>query len=212
MNYNGTFQKMDLWYNWLNSRNFNIIQNQLGNKLTYDLEWNNDTSYVYTMDDSNLECQVLHVEVGILKPNWLDSSNYLSQHYMDGFFAMFERRYWMKNSIERWMFQWVFLRDEVVLFRMAIFLGVGIMWSSLLIQRSSGRLTSFDVCCVDSGCCLLVFPISGVCYTLIGLLHQWRVRRQRTSLKLDHHRHWYVQVQMQPNSQFSITIAYELKA
>ncbi|KAL7185523.1 hypothetical protein ACSBR2_027464 [Camellia fascicularis] len=67
--------------------------NQLGNKLTYDLEWNNGTSYVYTLDDSDLECQVLHVEVEILKPNWLNGANYLGQHYMDGFFfAMFRRR------------------------------------------------------------------------------------------------------------------------
>ncbi|KAL7246969.1 hypothetical protein ACSBR2_001976 [Camellia fascicularis] len=81
MNHNGTLQKTDLWYNWLNSRNFNIIQNQLGNKLTYDLEWNN---YVYTLDDSDPKYQVLHVKIGILKPNWLDGTNY-GQHYMDGF-------------------------------------------------------------------------------------------------------------------------------
>ncbi|CAL5444332.1 unnamed protein product [Camellia sinensis] len=85
MNRSGTLQKTDLWYDWPNGRNFNIIQNQLGNKVTYDLEWNNGTSYVYTLDDSDPECQVLHVEVGILRPNWLDGANYLGQHYMDGF-------------------------------------------------------------------------------------------------------------------------------
>ncbi|KAI7985336.1 Uncharacterized protein LOK49_LG14G01345 [Camellia lanceoleosa] len=58
MNRSGTLQKTDLWYDWPNGRNFNIIQNQLGNKVTYDLEWNNGTSYVYTLDDSDPECQV----------------------------------------------------------------------------------------------------------------------------------------------------------
>ncbi|XVF49493.1 hypothetical protein PTKIN_Ptkin04bG0017600 [Pterospermum kingtungense] len=83
MNNSGTLQKTDLWYDWPNSRNFNIIQNQLG-KLTYDLEWDNGTSYIYTMD-SNKECRVLHFPVGILRPNWLDGANYLGQHEKDGF-------------------------------------------------------------------------------------------------------------------------------
>ncbi|CAL5361728.1 unnamed protein product [Camellia sinensis] len=84
MNRSGTLQKTDLWYDWPNGRNFNIIQNQLG-KLTYDLEWNNGTSYIYTLDDSEPECQVLHFEVGLLRPNWLDGAEYLGQRYMDGF-------------------------------------------------------------------------------------------------------------------------------
>ncbi|GMQ09462.1 hypothetical protein CsSME_00052834 [Camellia sinensis var. sinensis] len=84
MNRSGTLQKTDLWYDWPNGRNFNIIQNQLG-KLTYDLEWNNGTSYIYTLDDSDPECQVLHFEVGLLRPNWLDGAEYLGQRYMDGF-------------------------------------------------------------------------------------------------------------------------------
>ncbi|XP_022738252.1 uncharacterized protein At4g14100-like [Durio zibethinus] len=83
MNNSGTLQKVDLWYDWPNGRNFNIIQNQLG-KLTYDLEWDNGTSYIYTLD-SNKECRVLHFDVGILRPNWLDGANYLGQQEKDGF-------------------------------------------------------------------------------------------------------------------------------
>nr|GLL21668.1 uncharacterized protein At4g14100-like [Ipomoea trifida] len=79
----GTLQMIDLWYDWPNGRNFNIIQNQLGN-LVYDLEWNNGTSFIYTLDSSR-ECQVLDVPVGILRPDWLDGANYLGQKYMDGF-------------------------------------------------------------------------------------------------------------------------------
>ncbi|KAE8657172.1 mitochondrial substrate carrier family protein [Hibiscus syriacus] len=80
MNNSGTLQKVDLWYDWPNGRNFNIIQNQLG-KLTYDLEWDNGTSFIYT----NKECRVLHFDVGVLRPNWLDGANYLGQQHKDGF-------------------------------------------------------------------------------------------------------------------------------
>ncbi|XP_010250495.1 PREDICTED: uncharacterized protein At4g14100-like [Nelumbo nucifera] len=83
MNSSGTLQIVDLWYDWPNGRNFNIIQNQLG-KLLYDLEWNNGTSFYYTLD-SNQECRIRHFEVGILRPNWLDGANYLGQEYVDGF-------------------------------------------------------------------------------------------------------------------------------
>ncbi|KAE8664441.1 mitochondrial substrate carrier family protein [Hibiscus syriacus] len=50
-------------------------------KLTYDLEWDNGTSFIYT----NKECRVLHFEVGVLRPNWLDEANYLGQQHKDGF-------------------------------------------------------------------------------------------------------------------------------
>ncbi|KAI4336442.1 hypothetical protein L6164_014970 [Bauhinia variegata] len=83
MNSSGTLQMVDLWYDWPNGRNFNIIQNQLG-KLLYDLEWNNGTSFYYTLD-STQECRTRHFEVGILLPNWLDGANYLGQRYVDGF-------------------------------------------------------------------------------------------------------------------------------
>ncbi|XP_062028703.1 uncharacterized protein At4g14100-like [Rosa rugosa] len=83
VNNSGALQILDLWYDWPNGRNFNIIQNQLG-KLKYDLEWDNGTSYVYTLD-SDRECRVLHFEVGILRPNWLDGATYLGQRHVDGF-------------------------------------------------------------------------------------------------------------------------------
>ncbi|XP_059641259.1 uncharacterized protein At4g14100-like [Cornus florida] len=83
MNNSGTLQMVDLWYDWTGGRNFNIIQYQLG-KLLYDLEWDNGTSYIYTLD-SNRECRVLNFSVGILRPNWLQGANYLGQQYRDGF-------------------------------------------------------------------------------------------------------------------------------
>ncbi|CAN6485635.1 unnamed protein product [Victoria cruziana] len=83
MNSTGKLQIVDLWYDWPNGRNFNIIQDQLG-KLLYDLEWTNGTSFYYTLD-ANKECKVRHFEVGILPPNWLDGANYLGQERVDGF-------------------------------------------------------------------------------------------------------------------------------
>ncbi|KAA8529970.1 hypothetical protein F0562_034426 [Nyssa sinensis] len=83
MNYTGSLQLIDLWYDWPKGRNFNIIQDQLG-KLLYDLEWNNGTSFFYTLDSSK-ECRTAQLEVGILRPNWLDGANYLGQQHVDGF-------------------------------------------------------------------------------------------------------------------------------
>ncbi|KAM7274129.1 hypothetical protein ACFE04_028793 [Oxalis oulophora] len=82
-NKTGFLQVTDLWYDWPNGRNFNIIQKQLG-ELLYDLEWDNGTSYIYTLD-SNKECNVLHFSVGILRPDWLDGATYLGQERIDGF-------------------------------------------------------------------------------------------------------------------------------
>ncbi|KAL3343435.1 hypothetical protein AABB24_027124 [Solanum stoloniferum] len=82
-NSKGNLQIVDLWYDFPNGRNFNIIQNQLG-KLLYDLEWNNHTSFYYTLD-ANKECRVMHFPVGLLRPTWLQDGNYLGQRNMDGF-------------------------------------------------------------------------------------------------------------------------------
>ncbi|QHO02264.1 hypothetical protein S245_045004 [Arachis hypogaea] len=71
-NRSGSLHKVDLWYDWPNGRNFNIIQHQLG-VLTYDLEWDNGTSYC-TLHPFNTTCKVVHFDVGILRPNWLDGA------------------------------------------------------------------------------------------------------------------------------------------
>lgn len=83
MNYSGSLSLIDLWYDWTNGRNFNIIQDQLGSVL-YDLEWNNGTSFFYSLD-STKQCSSAQLEVGILRPNWLDGAEYLGQETVDGF-------------------------------------------------------------------------------------------------------------------------------
>ncbi|KAK4371858.1 hypothetical protein RND71_007242 [Anisodus tanguticus] len=84
VNYTGSLSLIDLWYDWTNGRNFNIIQDQLG-KLLYDLEWNNGTVFRYTLDDDKEECSSSLIDVGILRPNWLDGATYLGQQFVDGF-------------------------------------------------------------------------------------------------------------------------------
>ncbi|KAM7487063.1 hypothetical protein LguiB_024547 [Lonicera macranthoides] len=87
MNYSGELQVIDLWYDWTNGRNFNIIQYQLGDVL-YDLEWNNGTSFFYTTTnttDKETYCSSAQLEVGILRPNWLEGANYVGQRHLDGF-------------------------------------------------------------------------------------------------------------------------------
>lgn len=84
MNYSGALSMIDLWYDWPNGRNFNIIQDQLGGPPLYDLEWNNGTSFFYTLS-SPLSCRSAQLDVGILRPNWLSGATYLGQEYVDGF-------------------------------------------------------------------------------------------------------------------------------
>ncbi|RZC62167.1 hypothetical protein C5167_023925 [Papaver somniferum] len=81
MNFSGSNEIINLWYDWTNGRNFNIIQKQLGG-ITYDCEWNNGTSFFWTSDK---KCSNAQLEVGILTPNWLDGANYLGQQKIDGF-------------------------------------------------------------------------------------------------------------------------------
>ncbi|XP_010525636.1 PREDICTED: uncharacterized protein At4g14100-like isoform X2 [Tarenaya hassleriana] len=83
INNSGSLQKTDLWYDWVNGRNFNIIQKQLG-ELTYDLEWNNGTSFYYTLGESG-KCREITFEVGILRPNWLEDAEYVGVRHVDGF-------------------------------------------------------------------------------------------------------------------------------
>ncbi|EPS68692.1 transferase, transferring glycosyl groups [Genlisea aurea] len=83
VNYSGSLSLIDLWYDWPNGRNFNIIQSQLGSVL-YDLEWNNGTQFVYSLD-STRKCRAVQLEVGILRPDWLDGAVYLGREKVDGF-------------------------------------------------------------------------------------------------------------------------------
>ncbi|XP_050120580.1 uncharacterized protein At4g14100-like [Malus sylvestris] len=76
-------QLSELWYDWPRGRNVNIFQKQLGEVL-YDIEWNNGTSFYYSVGD-NGSCEVMGFEVGIPRPDFLDGAEYLGTEVTDGF-------------------------------------------------------------------------------------------------------------------------------
>lgn len=85
MNFSGALQLIDLWYDWPNGRNFNIVRDQLSPTLLYDLEWNNGTSFFYTLGGDSPSCRTAQLEVGILRPGWLEGAAYLGRRRVDGF-------------------------------------------------------------------------------------------------------------------------------
>lgn len=117
MNYTGILQVIDLWYDWTNGRNFNIIQHQLG-VVYYDLEWNNGTSFLYTLDSSK-ECSTVQLEVGILRPNWLDGATYLGQKHVDGFLCNVWTKadfiWYYEDAVTRRPVHWVFYTGKLLL-------------------------------------------------------------------------------------------------
>ncbi|RYQ79775.1 hypothetical protein Ahy_Scaffold1g106616 [Arachis hypogaea] len=85
MNRSGALQKIDLWYDWINGRNLNIIQEHLDDVILYNAEWNNGTSFQFSVHPTAPKCDVFQLEVGILRLNWLNGANYLDQETVDYF-------------------------------------------------------------------------------------------------------------------------------
>lgn len=76
-------QIADQWYDWPRGRNVYIIQKQLSD-LLYNVEWNNGTSFYYTLGE-NGTCDVVHYGIGIPRPDFLDEATYLGTRFTDGF-------------------------------------------------------------------------------------------------------------------------------
>lgn len=102
-------QMSDLWYDWPKGRNVNIFQKQLGEVL-YDIEWNNGTSFYYTLGgDGGGTCRVMRFEVGIPRPDFLiDGSEYLGTEVTDGFLC----HVWQKADFI-WYYEDVLTRRPV---------------------------------------------------------------------------------------------------
>ncbi|XP_024025632.1 uncharacterized protein At4g14100 isoform X1 [Morus notabilis] len=86
----GELHLADLWYDWPRGRNVNIHQNQLAKKLLFAVEWNNGTSFYYTLgnggDGDGGTCDVTQFEVGIPRPDFLaEGAEYLGTQVTDGF-------------------------------------------------------------------------------------------------------------------------------
>jgi hypothetical protein len=81
-NRTGKLSMIDLWYDFPNERNLNLIQNQLGSVI-HDVEYTNGTSYYYDLDAGT--CKEVHFPVGILRPDWLSGGTYVGVQQIDGF-------------------------------------------------------------------------------------------------------------------------------
>lgn len=69
------------------------------------MEWNNGTSYYYTLGRDGETCRTIEFGVGIPRPDWLTrgGANYLGQVYIDGFLC---------NAWEKLQFVWYY--EDVV--------------------------------------------------------------------------------------------------
>ena len=100
---------IDLWYDYPNGRNLNLIRKQLGS-VTHDVEYTNGTSYYYDLEAGT--CKVVSFPVGILRPDWLNNATYVGVEEIDGFKCnVWEKvdfiRYWEDIETQRpvsWLF------------------------------------------------------------------------------------------------------------
>jgi len=81
-NRTGKLSLIDLWYDFPNGRNLNLIQKQLG-PVTHDVEYTNGTSYYYDLEAGT--CREISFPVGILRPDWLSGATYVGVEEIDGF-------------------------------------------------------------------------------------------------------------------------------
>ncbi|XP_020593089.1 uncharacterized protein At4g14100-like [Phalaenopsis equestris] len=85
MNLSSTkLQLSDLWYDWPRGLNLNLMQKQLG-PLLHDVEWNNGTSFYFTLTGREEYCRVVEFGVGIPRPDFLAGATYLGRRRTDGF-------------------------------------------------------------------------------------------------------------------------------
>lgn len=81
-NRTGKLSIVDLWYDFPNGRNLNLIQKQLGS-VTHDVEYTNGTSYYYDLEAGT--CKKVSFSVGILRPDWLSDATFVGVEEIDGF-------------------------------------------------------------------------------------------------------------------------------
>ncbi|KAM6552825.1 hypothetical protein CsatB_013587 [Cannabis sativa] len=75
----------DLWYDWGKGRNVNIHQKQLAEK-EYAVEWNNGTSFYYSLNHNPPYCNITTFEVGITRPDFLQTdAEYSGTQMVEGF-------------------------------------------------------------------------------------------------------------------------------
>lgn len=81
-NRTGKLSMIDLWYDYPNGRNLNLIQKQLGSVI-HDVEYTNGTSFYYDLEAGT--CKVVLFQVGILRPDFLNDATYVGVDEIDGY-------------------------------------------------------------------------------------------------------------------------------
>lgn len=88
-NRSGSLALTDLYYDFPNQRNLNVILDQLSQAPLYDNERGNGSTYYYyptTTGGGGAEsCNAIDMGVGILRPDWLDGATYIGDEAVDGF-------------------------------------------------------------------------------------------------------------------------------
>lgn len=83
-NRSGNVGTVDLYYDWPKARNLNIIRSQLDRfGTTWDVEWNNGTSYYF--DSARKSCKTVTFQVGILRPDWLEGATFVGVETINNF-------------------------------------------------------------------------------------------------------------------------------
>jgi hypothetical protein len=76
-NRSGELANVDLYYDWVEARNLNIITPLSGSPL-FDNERGNGSTYYYHKHNTS-SCNVIEMGVGILRPDWLQGADFLGQ-------------------------------------------------------------------------------------------------------------------------------------
>eukprot|EP01061_Rhynchopus_euleeides_P011146 TRINITY_DN20700_c0_g1_i1.p1 TRINITY_DN20700_c0_g1~~TRINITY_DN20700_c0_g1_i1.p1 ORF type:complete len:202 (+),score=39.96 TRINITY_DN20700_c0_g1_i1:51-608(+) len=81
-NRGGSLAKVELYYDWVNQRNYNLISPQLNaTGDLWDLEYGNGTTLYYYPNQAR--CSAIDMGVGILRPDWLNGSVYAGEAVRD---------------------------------------------------------------------------------------------------------------------------------
>ena len=73
---------VDLWYDFKNKRNANVIRARLSRSTLADVEHGNGTSFFF--DRAARTCKTVHFPVGVLRPDWLAGAAWHGRRTVDG--------------------------------------------------------------------------------------------------------------------------------
>jgi hypothetical protein len=117
---------VDLFYDWPAGLNLNIIKSLDEERILYDIEWNNHTSYY--VDRAKRSCKTIIFPVGILCPTWLEGAEYVGDENVNGIasrvFTKAEFITYYESINTRLPVRWIFhdsgMQEDVLTFDVGI--------------------------------------------------------------------------------------------